>query len=226
MSGERSVTPSPGTLRSGEPRDTIESPVPDFGVATTPDDPYDAIGPGVEVPRVRTPQTGLELRVNLIIGYRETTGADIPPAILRAGWSMCALEHAGIVGGHVLPGGAIWCNNLGNISRLVKVHGRTWQGDHFPLRAHEDLASGPADVTQQLRAHSSAIAGAADYWDVLINVFPAAIAAMDRGDLDGLDAEAPGVALALKLRHYYSAPERQYAAGLVRWAQTFDTRFS
>jgi hypothetical protein len=202
---------SPPTLPTG----SIPPPSP----AAMPDDPYDSLGPAELVTLTRTPQTGLELRVSLILGHHEATGAAITPARLRSAWSMLAVEHGGETGGHRIPGWAIWCNNSGNISRALKVHGAAWAGDYFDLTAKEDLPGGPRLVTQQLRAHSSAIEGAADYWSVLLGRFPEAVAAMDLGDLDG-------VAVALKATGYYTASASAYAAGLRAWARIFDERFS
>ncbi len=200
--------------------------------AATPDDPYDALGPGIEVKRVRTPLSHAPLWTVLRIGHKEATGSDISPGRLRASWCMIAVESNGqpdVEMGHErIPGWSIWNNNLGNISAALKVHGVAWQGDWTPLTANENIDGGKM-VTQRLRAHSSAIAGASDYWTCLLARFPEAVAAMDRGNLDGLDAKLPGVALALKMAKggaYYTATERSYAAGLVAWARVYDARFT
>lgn len=188
-----------------------------------PDDPYDALPPAEEVPRVRTSLTASDLRSALILGHHETTGADIPPARLRAAWCMLCVEHAGHdATGKLVEGWAVWDFDLGNIGRGA------WLGDVFDLTAAEDLPSGRHLVTQQLRAHSSATAGAADYWAFLLAGYPEAIAAMDRGDLDGPDrgdAQPCGLAAELKRRRYYTAPEREYAHGLVTWAREYDRRW-
>lgn len=198
--------------------------------AETPDDPHDALGPGVEVPRVRTPLSHAPLWTALTFGYKEATGGDIPPARLRAAWCMIAVESNGEPhpGAERIPGWHVWNWNLGNIACALEVHDIAWQGDWIPLRAREVIRGKEVMLTQRLRAHSSAIAGASDYWTCLLARFPEAIAAMDRGDLDGLDEDAPGVALALKnaaAGAYYTAPEREYAAGLVAWARVYDARF-
>jgi len=199
--------------------------------APTPDDPYDALGPGVEVLRVRTPLSHLALMNVLGIGHKEATGDQISTARRRASWCMIAVESNGepYPGAERIPGWSIWNNNLGNISAALKVNGIPWQGDWTPLRAREELGGKSVMRTQALRAHSSAIAGASDYWTCLLARFPSAVAAMDRGDLDGLDAKLPGVALALKTAKggaYYTATERSYAAGLVAWARVYDARFA
>lgn len=200
--------------------------------AATSDDPYDALGPGVEVPRVRTPLDHLALMYALRVGHKEATGDWISPGRQRAAWCMIAVEsngeRDGIPGAERIPGWHVWNNNLGNISAALKVHGIPWQGDWTPLRAREVIGGAEVMRTQALRAHSSAIAGASDYWTCLLARFPEAIEAMDRVDLDGLDEDAPGVALALKTAKdgaYYTAPEREYAAGLVAWARVYDARF-
>lgn len=198
--------------------------------AATPDDPYDALGPGVEVPRVRTPLDHDGLDTVMYYGYWEATGYEISPARRRAAWCMIAVESNGEPhpGAERIPGWSIWNYNLGNIACALKVRGIPWQGDWIPLTAHENIDGGKM-VTQALRAHSSAIAGASDYWTCLLARFHEAVAAMDRGDLDGLDAKLPGVALALKMAKggaYYTAAERSYAAGLVAWARVYDARFT
>ena len=201
------------TLPTGAP--AVLAPEPRPELVTLPDaDPYDAVPPGAEVPRMRTPLTAIELRSALILGHRETTGGDIPPARLRASWCMAAVEHAGYLARvtPVVVGGAVWCNNIGNIG-VGK-----WAGDWFALAAEELLASGRRVVTQRLRAHSGPVDGAADYWAFLLGGYPEAIEAMDRGDL-------PGVARALKERRYYTALESEYARGLVTWAREDDRRW-
>lgn len=179
-----------------------------------PDDPYDALPPGLEVPRVRTPLTASELRSALILGHRETTGVDIPPARLRASWCMAAVEHATHLkhDGPVIVGGAIWCNCIGNIGR------GTWRGDFFYLDAYENLPSGRKLIRQALRAHSGPIPGAADYWAFLLARYPGTIAAMDAGGLEG-------VARALKAGRYFTASAEDYARGLVQWSREYDRRW-
>ncbi len=201
--------------------------------AATLDDPYDALGPGEEVPRVRTPLDHDGLDTVMYYGYREATGHEISPLRRRAAWCMIAVEsngeRDGIRGAERIPGYHVWNYNLGNIAAALKVNGIPWQGDWTPLRAREELGGKSVMRTQALRAHSSAIAGASDYWTCLLARFPEAVAAMDRGDLDGLDEDAPGVALALKMAKggaYYTATERSYAAGLVSWARVYNARFT
>ena len=178
-----------------------------------PDDPYDAIPPGLEVPRRRTPHTALELRTALVLGHRETTGADIPPARLRAAWCMLCVEHAAHHGGRLVHGGAVWNENLGNINA------KGWPGDWTLLEAIEVLHGHRVPITQRLRAHSGPVPGAADYWAVLLARWPAAVEAMDAGDLEG-------VAHALKAGSYYTAAEHDYALGLVTWARDYDKRWA
>lgn len=195
--------------------DLTGAPTPDprAELATMPDDPYDATPPGLEVPRVRTPLTALAMRTALILGHRETTGQDISPARLRAAWCMLCVEHAGHdAAGKLVEGWAVWCSNLGNIGLGA------WPGDWFFLDAEEVLASGRRIIRQRLRAHSGPVPGAADYWAVLLARWPAAVEAMDRGDL-------PGAAAALKAGRYYTADEHEYALGLVTWAHDFDRRW-
>jgi len=201
--------------------------------AATDDDPYDALGPGEEVPLARTPLSHAALRNVLTIGHKEATGNDITPARLRASWAMIGVESNGEAGGvrgaERIPGWSVWNFNLGNISAALKVDGSAWQGDWALLTAHENIGAG-RDVTQRIRVHSSAIAGASDYWTCLLARFPSAVAAMDRGDLDGMSDKLPGLALALKLGEgkgaYMTATAIEYAAGLVAWARVYDARLT
>jgi hypothetical protein len=166
----------PPTLRTGE-------------AYTCPADPYDGIA-GVEVADVITPHTPDEIRALLAGGYRCTFGVQIGAACLALATAMIILES-----GH---GRWIHGQNFGNIGR------GKFGGDYFPLRAREVIHGADRMVTQYERAHDSAEAGAADYWDYLHRNHPTALEAMRRGDVEG-------AAHALKLGFYYSALEHDYA---------------
>lgn len=200
---------------SGPDQRAALATLPDFD-----DDPYDALPPGLEVPRRRTRHSALELRTGLILGHRETTGADIERDRLRASWCMLCVEHATHIDGQLVHGGAIWTENWGNIGL------GTWKGDWFFLDAEEVLHSGRRVVRQRLRAHSGPVPGAADYWAVLLARWPGSIAAMDAGDLEGV-AHALKDQLDAKgsPRPYYTAAVDDYARGLLDWARDYDRRW-
>lgn len=198
------------TLPTGAP--AVLAPDRRAELVTMPDDPYDALPPGLEVPRRRTPHTALELRTALVLGHHETTGQTIDAPRLRAAWCMLCVEHATHLGGQLVHGGAIWTENWGNIGL------GSWKGDWCFLDAEEVLHSGRRVVRQRIRAHSGPVPGAADYWAFLLSGYPLAVQAMDGGDLEG-------VAAALKARSYYTALEHDYALGLVTWAREYDRRW-
>ncbi len=203
------IEPSPESAFSLT--DTLPTGAP---AVTMPDDPYDGES-GEEVPRVRTPLDAAAMRDASAAGYREATGDTIAPALLRASWCMMCVEHAAVLDGVLVHGGAIWDNDIGNIGR------GKWRGDFFLLKAYESLPSGRRLIEQPLRAHSSAIAGAADYWAFLIAAWPTAVDAMAKGDLDGVAHE-------LKHAHpwpYFTASEVSYAKGLRDWGAEYDGRW-
>lgn len=182
--------------------------------AATDVDPYDALPPGDQVRRVRTPLDWPELRAVMATGHREATGEDPSYKRLAVGCVMAAVEHAGsLPGGPVIPGAAIWCCNIGNIGCAE------WPGDWFLLTAREELAHGPRLITQRLRAHSCPEAGAADYWTFLLQPrFSATLAAFDALDVDA-------AARALKAQRYYTATAESYARELTSWLRVYQRRW-
>jgi hypothetical protein len=189
------------------------------GTAATPEDPYDALHPGLEVPRVRTPLTAAELRSALILGHHEATGEAIGYDRLMAAWCMLCVEHASrlVEGGPIVHGAAVWCSNLGNIG--VGRDELRWRGDWFALTAEEVLGGKRVLITQPLRAHSCATAGAADYWAFLSQErFAEVLEAFDRGDVESAAHE-------LKAQRYYTAAAEDYARGMIAWAREYGRRW-
>jgi hypothetical protein len=189
------------------------------GTAATPEDPYDALPPGLEVPRVRTPLTASELRSALILGHYEATSDDVSYDRLMAAWCMACVEHAvaPIKGGPVVHGYAVHCNNLGNIG--VGRDAARWLGDWFALRAEEVIKGKRVLITQPLRAHSCATAGATDYWAfLLLPRFTEVMAAFDRGDVESVAHE-------LKAQRYYTAAAVDYARGMLAWSREYARRW-
>lgn len=172
-------------------------------VADTGEDPYDGIA-GVLVPDRMTPHTPAEIRAILAAGHLRTFGTPVSANALTLASAMIFLESGW--------GKAIHDENYGNIGR-----GR-FGGDYFPLTAREVIGGHDKQVTQLERAHDSAEAGAADYWDFLARSYPAALAAMERGDV-------AGAAHALKVGHYYSETEEKYAALWVALVAENDRRW-
>lgn len=200
------IEPSPESAFSLT--DTLPTGAP---AVTMPDDPYDGEN-GEEVPRIRTPLDAATMRDASAAGYREATGDTIAPALLRASWCMWCVEHATVIDGVLVHGGAVWCANLGNINA------RGWAGDWFTLTAAELIHGHREMITQRLRAHSGPVPGAADYWACLIARWSDAVAAMAAGDLDGVARE-------LKAGKYYTALEVSYAKGLRDWGAEYDRRW-
>src|SRR5689334_8988591 len=110
-----------------------------------------------------TPHTDEEIRAFLAAGHIRTFGVAASPNRLTLAACMIELES-----GH---GRAIHNNNFGNVGL------GTFKGNRFPLRAREVINGHDVMITQLERAHDSAEAGAADYWDYLARNHPAALQA-------------------------------------------------
>lgn len=175
--------PAPLTLPTGEMPDTERR------IADTGEDPYDGIA-GVLVPDKMTPHTPAEIRAVLAAGHLRTFGVPPSPNSLALASAMIDLESGW--------GKAVHNENFGNIGR-----GR-FGGDFFSLTAREVITGRDKQVTQLERAHDSAEAGAADYWEFLARNHPAALAAMNRGNVTAAARE-------LKRGFYYSETEEKYA---------------
>ena len=191
-------------------------------------DPYDAVPPGEEVPRARTPLTMTGLVEALIGGHRHTYGTWPSPERVRAATCMLGVEHGGVPPGETRasPAYHLWCNNVGNVDA-----GGAWQGDWFSLTADEVIRGKRAPMTKRLRAHADATTGAADYWDLLKSkrftwdagdgLVIRALDAADQGDLDGF-------ARSLKAGRWFTGPvdgPDGYIAGMTAWAKVYDRSF-
>lgn len=174
---------------------TIEDPtIPE----PTADEIYDGVAGGVEVEGTLTPHSPIEIRSILSIGYYRTFGIAIDSTTLTLAACMIELETA--------HGAAIHNENWGNVGR------GKYLGDYEALRARERINGVDVMRTQYIRAHDSAIAGAADYWDYIAKNYPLALAAIRRGDVAGAAHE-------FKVRYYFTEDEAKYAkvwADLVR----------
>lgn len=111
--------------------------------------------------------------------------------VLLAQWS---LETGG--------GGACIAWNLGNIKH-VPGDGH----DYALFRTWEILRGQRVELDQTFRAYATLEEGAADYLATIRGRFGYAWPAVENGDVEDF-------AHKLKLRGYYTAPERDYAAGL------------
>jgi hypothetical protein len=87
------------------------------------------------------------------------------------------------------------------------IKGVSPRGETANTMTHEVLDGQDVHISQGFRAYGSIDEGARDYVAVLNARFPGALAQAKAGDLGGF-------AHALKQAHYYTASERDYAAGL------------
>jgi len=88
------------------------------------------------------------------------------------------------------------------------IKGVSPQGESANYMTREVLGGQSVHLEQGFRAYGSLDAGARDYVAVLKTRFPEAFAKAAAGDVQGF-------AHALKAGHYYTAPESEYAAGLM-----------
>lgn len=153
---------------------------------------------GVEVPRVRTPLTELQMLEALREGHRVVFGVDPSPSRLACAWAQCALEHG--------RGNALDNFCLGNVTC-----GKSWEGKHYTLRCNERIKRDP-DVWKVVelwfRAFDNATDGASNYWRLIAGRFSRVLPYFDRADV-------LGAAHVLSVLVWYTALESQYASAML-----------
>lgn len=147
----------------------------------------------VEVPRVRTVLSLEERRIALRAGHLSALRAELSPAAERMALAQLQLEHGER---------SLWTNNFGNV-----MAGRDFHGPWFAMDALERHAYGWQLHHSSWRAYALPEEGAAGYWGLLEEHFPAALAAFEGDDVERVVHE-------LKDGHYMTAHEGDYAAAM------------
>lgn len=153
----------------------------------------------MEIPKVLTPLTELELVEVLYLSHGQAF--ELFPSAERLGvaWAQCALELG--------RGKSIWNFNIGNITA-----GSKWLGDYYVLKVPP-----PDPPTLKFRAHESPIDGGVDYWKLISGRYASTIPYFDRGD-------ANGAAVELGRLKYFLAHVETYANGMTSLYKEFMRR--
>ncbi|MDI1478913.1 peptidoglycan-binding protein [Polyangium sp. y55x31] len=157
-----------------------------------------------EVPKVATSLGEEELASVLEQGHHLALDASPSRNRLACAWAQVALENG--------RGGAVWNNNLGNITAFG-----SWPGAYYVIRVAERVSRNPdvwKEIDMRFRAHADAIAGAADYWKVISKRYAAVLPFFDAGD-------AEGAAFELSRLGYYTAHADRYARAMRSLYQEF-----
>jgi hypothetical protein len=141
----------------------------------------------------RTAASMSEIRAALGRALQSATGKAPSPRALDVLSAQVSLETA--------HGGQMFNFNFGGIK------GVSPRGETANTMTREVVDGQSVHVSQGFRAYRSLDEGARDYVSVLQARFPGALSQAMAGDVGGF-------AHALKQAHYYTAPEREYAAGL------------
>lgn len=141
----------------------------------------------------RTPVTREELRSSIAGAYAKQEGHPASAKLLDVLTAHASLETGG--------GAQMYNFNFGGIK------GQSPAGDTAMCRTHEVLGGKDVVVRDGFRAYRTLDEGATDYVAIMRGRFGAALEPAARGDVDGFAA-------ALKKAHYYTASEKDYAAGL------------
>lgn len=151
----------------------------------------------MEVIRITTPLTRLEMGQALIAGHRRYFGAVPSAHRLAVAWSQCALEHA--------AGAKLYNFNLGNVTC-----GPAWEGDFYVMRVPP-----PDPPVLRFRAFETAELGAQDYWRMLAGHYRPALRLFDEG-------HAYDAAFLLGQLGYYTARREIYSNAVANYKAWFD----
>jgi hypothetical protein len=160
-------------------------------------------GNGSQVDPIRTPLTDQQLAEVLAAAHVQVTSK--PPSRARLGIAWAQVQH------ETARTHSAYNYNWGNI-----IATPAWTGDWHQLSG----GLGPTgDQPGKFRAYPSAVAGAADYWRLLIRRYPRALEAFDHGDPNAAAAE-------LRAAGYYEGDRSIYAAAMRRFYQEYSDKFN
>jgi flagellar protein FlgJ len=146
-----------------------------------------------QVPAQRTPVTVPQIRDAIARAHERLTGRQATAGVLDALTAQASLETA--------RGASMFNFNFGGLK------GASPAGATATYGTHEVVAGETIAVKAGFRAYGSIDEGATDYVATMRGRFGGALGAAASGDVDGF-------AHALKQAGYYTASERDYAAGL------------